>query len=101
MPTRKKYRRLQEWECAAVEAAYAAGEKLEALAAEFNVDISTISYAAKRAGLPRRSDCHRHSPYIRLRRDFETTTNAKEAQRIRRQLAKLRANNAAARRGAI
>ena len=50
----KKYRRLQEWEREAILQAYKDGEKLLALAAEFDTLESTISRIAERAGLPRR-----------------------------------------------
>lgn len=51
----RKYRRLQDWERAAIASAYIDGEKLEALAAEFGIDCSTVSRVAERAGLPRRT----------------------------------------------
>lgn len=51
----KSGRRLQDWERQAVIDAYRNGEKLEAIAAEFNCSGVAVSRLAQRAGLPRRS----------------------------------------------
>ena len=47
-------KRLQPWERQAVIDAYRDGEKLAAIAAEFNCSDAAVSQLAKRAGLPRR-----------------------------------------------
>ncbi len=49
-----KLKRLQEWERQIVLDGYLRGDKLDALAAEFNCSTGTISMLAKRRGLPRR-----------------------------------------------
>lgn len=51
----KKMKYLQDWERQAILDAYRGGEKLEAIAAEFGCTIWCVSIAAKRAGLPRRT----------------------------------------------
>lgn len=58
----RRYRRLQDWERAAIEAAYASGEKLISLAAEFDCDQSTVSRIAERSGQPRRRAGRRVGP---------------------------------------
>jgi hypothetical protein len=56
-------KRLQPWERQAVIDAYRDGEKLEAIAAEFNCSGAAVSQLAKRAGLPRRGgSLGRHPP---------------------------------------
>jgi hypothetical protein len=52
-------KRLQEWEKQAVLDAYANGEKLSAIAAEFGVAPVSISMLAKRRGLARRPRYHK------------------------------------------
>lgn len=47
---RKRHRRLLEWERFAVVEAYLNGEKIEALAAEFNIAKTTITKRARKAG---------------------------------------------------
>ena len=51
---RRRYERLQEWEYEAIAQAYLAGEKLLAIAAEFDTTESAVSRIAERHGLPRR-----------------------------------------------
>lgn len=47
--------RLQHWERQAIADAYESGEKVTALAAEFNVTVSCIRRVARKAGLPPRN----------------------------------------------
>lgn len=49
----RKYHRLQEWETQAILDGLKAGEKQDALAAEFGVDISTVCNIGRRNGLSR------------------------------------------------
>ena len=51
---RKKHRHLQDWEIEAISQAYLDGEKLSALASEFNTLPTTISKLMRRLGYPRR-----------------------------------------------
>jgi len=47
-------RRLAEWETQAVLDAYADGEKREAIAAEFGLEVCSVRRLARRAGIPGR-----------------------------------------------
>lgn len=49
-------RRLQEWETQAIIDAYADGEKREAIAAEFGLEVCSVRRLARRAGLPGRAE---------------------------------------------
>lgn len=52
----RKYRKLQDWETQAILDGLKSGEKLDSLAVEFDVDISTVSLVGKKNGLSRKPD---------------------------------------------
>ena len=64
---RKPYRLLQAWEAQAVVDAYNNGEKLAAIAAEFDVHESTIILRAKKYGLVMRGSGRKLDPDVAYR----------------------------------